>query len=176
MPSLPLLPNEDALVASAQRGSLDAFTTLYEHFLPMVYNRVRYIVPEEDVEDVTQDIFIAAIRSLKSFRGESRFGTWLRTITNRRIAEYYRRKRKPDEPLNENLRAPHDPAAFEEAFLLRQAFRKLPQNYREVLLLRIAESMPFKEIATLQGVHLEAAKSLFRRALAALYKQVSRHG
>ncbi len=176
MPYFSYLPNEKELVACAQQGTLEAFTELYEFYLPIVYNRVRYVVPDEDVEDVTQDIFIAAMRSLKSFRGEARFGVWLRTITNRQIAEYYRRKRPPDVPLMENQLAPHDPASSEESFLLRQAFRKLPQKYREILLFRFAEAMPFQEIARLQGCSLEATKSLFRRAVAALHKQVSRHG
>lgn len=175
MTSHPALANEVELVASAQQGALEAFSTLYEHYLPIVFNRVRCAVPEEDVEDVTQDIFIAAIRSLKGFRGEARFGTWLRTIANRQIAEYYRRRRQPDAPLNEWLRASHDQAASEEAIWLRQAFRKLPQRYREVLLLRFAEEMPFHEIALLQDCSLEATKSLFRRAVASLHKQVSRH-
>jgi RNA polymerase sigma-70 factor (ECF subfamily) len=176
MTSLQALANEQDLVASAQRGALDAFSALYEYYLPIVFNRVRCVVPEEDVEDVTQDVFIAAIRSLKSFRGEARFGTWLRTITNRQIAEYYRHRRRPDVPLSERLRAPHGQPASEEIIWLRQAFRKLPQRYREILLLRFAEEMPFHEIAQLQGYSLEAAKSLFRRAVAALEKQVSRHG
>ena len=58
----------------------------------------------------------------------------------------------------------------------RQAFRKLPQRYREILLLRFAEEMAFREIARLQGSGLEATKSLFRRAVAALDKQVNRRG
>jgi RNA polymerase sigma-70 factor (ECF subfamily) len=176
MTTLPILADEEGLIASAQRGALEAFSALYEHYLPIVFNRVRCVVPEDDVEDVTQDIFIAAIRSLKNFRGEARFGTWLRTITNRQIAEYYRRKHQPEVPLNDRLQAPHDQSASEEAIMLRQAFRKLPPRYREILLLRFAEEMPFQEIANLQGTGLEATKSLFRRAVAALYNQVNRRG
>jgi RNA polymerase sigma-70 factor (ECF subfamily) len=176
MTSFKTLPGEEELVKAAQRGALEAFTTLYEHYFPIVYKRVHYIVPEEDVEDVTQDIFIATIRSLKSFRGEARFGTWLRTITNRQIAEYYRRKRPLEVPLSEDLRAPHNPAVSDEFIQLRQALRKIPRAYREILLLRFAEDMPFQEIACLQGRGLEATKSFFRRAIAALYKQVNKHG
>jgi RNA polymerase sigma-70 factor (ECF subfamily) len=176
MTYIPPLSNEDELVTSAQRGALEAFSALYEHYLPIVYNRVRCTVPEEDAEDVTQDIFLSTIRSLKGFRGEARFGTWLRTITSRQIAEYYRHKHQPSVPLSETLQAPHDPAVSDEAIQLRQAFRKLSQKHREILLLRFADAMPFHEIARLQGSSLEATKSLFRRAVAALHKQVSRHG
>lgn len=154
---------------------MEAFSALYEYYLPIVFNRVRCTIPEEDVEDVTQDVFIAVLRSLKGFRGEARFGTWLRTITNRQIAEYYRHRRPAAVPLNDRLKAPPDPVASEDAIMLRQAFRKLSRAYREILLLRFAEQMPFHEIATMQGCSLEAAKSLFRRAVTALHKQVRRH-
>lgn len=169
------LPNEDELVQSAQRGALEAFTTLYEHYFPIVYKRVCYIIPVDDVEDVTQEIFIAAMRSLKSYRGEARFGAWLRTITNRQIAGYYRSKHKPEVPLTENIHASHEAVASDESIMLKQALRKLPRNYREILLLRFAENMPFQEIARLQGRSLEATKSIFRRAIGALQKQVQPH-
>jgi RNA polymerase sigma-70 factor, ECF subfamily len=169
----PTLPSDSELVQSAQHGKLEAFTMLYERYLPMVNNRVRYVVPPEDVEDVTQEVFISAIRSIKSFRGEAKFGTWLRTLTIRQVADYYRRRKRPTTPLDENLHAPHDPASTDEAILLRQAFKKLPEQYREILLLRFAEDMPFNEIACLQGRNIESVKSLFRRAVAALQKQVT---
>jgi RNA polymerase sigma-70 factor (ECF subfamily) len=171
----PTLPEEVELIKTAQQGSLEAFNALYEHYLPFVFNRVRYLVPEEDVEDVTQEVFIAALRSLKGFRGEARFGTWLRTLTTRQIAEYYRRRKRPGVPLDEQTRAPQDPAATDEALILRQAFCRLPQKYREILLLRFAENMPFQEIATRQQRTLEATKSLFRRAVLALNKLVGNH-
>ena len=175
MTPLQTLPSDTELVQSAQDGKLEAFTMLYERYLPMVCNRVRYSVPPEDVEDVSQEVFICAIRSIKSFRGEAKFGTWLRTLTIRQIAEYYRRRKRPTVPLDENFHAPHDPGGTDEAILLRQAFRKLPEPYREILLLRFAEEMPFNEIAILQRRNIESVKSHFRRAVAALQKQVTSH-
>ncbi len=169
------LPNEEELVQAAQRGVLGAFTTLYEYYFPIVYKRVCYIVPEEDVEDVTQEIFIAAIRSLKGFRGDAKFGTWLRTITSRQIAGYYRSRRQPEVPISENMHAVQGTVTSDETIVLKQALRMLPKPYREILLLRFAENMPFHEIARLQGRSLESTKSFFRRAVAALQKQVDKH-
>ncbi|HTX91946.1 MAG TPA: sigma-70 family RNA polymerase sigma factor [Anaerolineales bacterium] len=173
MTSHPSFADENDLIEAAQQGKLEAFTVLYERYLPAVFNRVRYLVPEEDVEDVTQDVFIAALRSLRGFRGTAQFSTWLRTITNRQIADYYRRRHLPESALDERLRAPHDPVAADEVFIIRQAFRRLPQKYQEILLLRFAEGLHFDEIARLQGRTLEATKSFFRRAVAALHKQVT---
>ena len=94
---------DSALVRLAQQGNRDAFSGLYERYLPMVYKRVRYAVPERDVEDVTQDIFMAVLRSLKGFKGDALFSTWLRTLTKRRIADYYRRKNPAEHELDVDL-------------------------------------------------------------------------
>jgi RNA polymerase sigma-70 factor (ECF subfamily) len=175
--------SDEKLVQSAQQGILEAFNTLYERYLPAVYNRVCYIVPEQDAEDVTQEIFIAMMKSLKSFRGESRFSTWLRTLTNRQIADYYRRrspmeahsKLEEDSHLNPNASySTTNPGtgSMDEMIMVRQAMQKLPENYREIILLRFADGLQFNEIAEQQGQSLEATKSLFRRAILALNKQL----
>jgi RNA polymerase sigma-70 factor, ECF subfamily len=176
--------NEDDLIGLAQEGRLDAFSRLYERYLPIVYNRVRYVVPVADVEDVTQEVFIALLKSLDSFRGQSQFTTWLRTLTNRRVADYYRHRNRSgqstiDADLSEitptvggNLTLPSQTAASDDAIILRQALHALPEHYREVLLLRFAEDMKFCEIARCRGQSLEATKSLFRRAIAALRHQL----
>lgn len=189
MPALHLSSDEN-LVGLAQQGNLEAFTILYERYLPCVFNRVRFTIPECDIEDVTQEIFIAVMRSLHGFRGEARFGTWLHTITRRQIAEYYRRRTPADNPVEIDRREEDDDmdeyprirveahnGALDDRIVLRQALRKLPENYQEVLLLRFAEGLQFNEIAKAQGVSLEATKSLFRRAVASLQRTLEEeHG
>ena len=166
--------SDEVLIQQHKNGNSDAFNALYQRYFSKVYNRVRYVVPQEDVEDVTQDIFIAAFQSLSTFRGESQFGTWLRTLTNHKVAEYYRkrgRKREaPQAPLHEAAgRSEGNTASdMEEQIAMRNALRELPDQYREILILRFAEDLQFNEIAELTGQSLEASKSLFRRAVAAL--------
>ncbi len=165
---------------AAQQGALEAFSTLYERYLPMVYRRVMFSVPEADVEDVTQEIFIAVIRSLKNFRGESRFNTWLWTITSRQIVDYYRREypteARQDSEItdDDHLEAASlfqtDSSQLDEKMMLRHAFEVLQPQYREILLLRFADGLKFQEIAAQQGQSLEATKSMFRRAVSALQK------
>lgn len=166
--------SDEVLIQQHKDGSRDAFDQLYERHLPSVYKRVRYVVPENDVEDVTQEIFIAVLKSLPSFRGDSQFRTWLRTLTNHKVAEFYRKRTRKQEP----LLAPLSEASgrmegatskvLEERIFIQNALNKLPENYREIILLRFAEDMQFNEIAELTHQNLEASKSLFRRAIAAL--------
>lgn len=174
-------PSDKELVQLAQQGDFSAFSSLYERHFSSVHNRVRYLIPEQDVEDVTQEVFVAVIRSLKNFRFESQFSTWLRTITNRNIADYYRKRERSKEHLNLNLdkldlHQARTPVAsrkrVDENILLCQGLLALPEHYREIILLRFAEGLRFHEIAKVRGQSLEATKSLFRRALSSLRKQL----
>ncbi len=166
--------SDELLIQNFKDGNSDAFDALYQRHLASVYNRVRYVVPEADVEDVTQEVFLAAVKSLASFRGEAQFGTWLRTLTNHKVAEYYRKRNRkqeaPQVPLFEAAGRSEDNAlrVMEERIALRNALNRVPVQYREVILLRFAEGLQFNEIAELTGQSLEAAKSLFRRAMSAL--------
>ena len=166
--------NDELLVRQFKDGNSSAFNELYQRHISRVYRRVRFVVPDSDVEDVTQEVFLAALKSLPSFRGEAQFGTWLRTLTNHKVAEYYRKRNRkqaaPQTPLFEAQDRSDENTAtlMEERIALRKALRQIPDQYREVILLRFAEGLQFNEISTLTGQTLEATKSLFRRAISAL--------
>ncbi len=174
--SSPIPPDasDEILIQHFKAGRVEAFDLLYYRHLPNVYKRVRYVVPENDVEDVTQEIFIAALKSITSFRGDSKFGTWLRTLTNHKVAEFYRKRTRKQEPPLASLSeasgatAGNTSMAMDERISFHRALQALPENYREVILLRFAEDMQFNEIAEFTNQNLEATKSLFRRAIAAL--------
>jgi len=166
--------SDEVLVRRFKDGDAEAFDQLYHRHLPNVYKRVRYVVPENDIEDVTQEVFIAALKSLSSFRGDSQFGTWLRTLTNHKVAEYYRKRTRKQEPKIAPLSEASGRTegftsrAMEERIYIQRALLKLPENYQEIILLRFAEDLQFNEIAEILDQNLEATKSLFRRAIAAL--------
>jgi RNA polymerase sigma-70 factor (ECF subfamily) len=175
--------NDEELVQLIQKDDQEAFNLLYERYLSKVYQRVWYVVPNQDVEDVTQEVFLAAMKSIKTFRGDSKFSTWLRTLTNRQVADYYRRREREGKELDmelENIEVKAtsriggrlSATSVDDMMMLRQALSRLPEHYRDILLLRFADGMKFNEIADLQGTHLEATKSLFRRAIGELRKQL----
>lgn len=169
--------SDEELVVLAKQGNQEAFTLLYRRYFDAVYKRVSYAVPEIDVQDVTQEIFIALLRSLKGFEGRALFRTWFRTLTTRQIAEYYRNKHRKgaDVPLqsDESMDIPDNSYQdVEGQILVRKALSELPAQYREIILMRFAEDLPFNEIAKLNHSHPEAAKSLFRRAISALNQKL----
>ncbi len=172
-PRIPLSQDiaEHELIRLAKEGSLDAFNLLYERYLPVVYKRVWYTVPGQDVEDVVQEVFIAVVRSLRSFRGDAKFTTWLRSLVNRQVADYYRRRsRNPmdTEDASQEIEPATGMPMDDSQIILQQALLTLPDAYREVIVLRFAEGLKFQDIARQQGKSLEAVKSLFRRAMEAL--------
>ena len=136
--------SDNLLIQKYKEGTKEAFDVLYHRHLPRVYKRVRYVVPENDVEDVTQEIFIAALKSLSSFRGDAQFGTWLRTLTNHKVAEFYRKRSRKQEPklapLSDALAEVTGGTSqtLEERIFLQRALQNLPENYREIILLRFA--------------------------------------
>lgn len=172
--------SDEELVHFAKMGKQDAFATLYERFLPAVYARVRFKVPETDVEDVTQEVFIAILKSLQGFRGQSKFSTWIRTITNRKIVDYHRARvvaatdssdyehaKFGEQSNHDELLERHD-----DLSIIQSALSELPQNYQDILLMRFVDELPFNEIARQNGQSIEATKSLFRRSIAALSEKM----
>ena len=173
--------SDEFLIQQFKDGNEDAFDLLYFRHLPVVYKRVCWLIPAEDVEDVTQEIFIAASESLPSFRGESQFGTWLRTLTNHKIAEFYRKRNRKQEPLQVAITEASGQSDgntsknIEDRITIQRALSALPDNYREIILLRLAEDMSFHEIAKILEHNLEATKSLFRRAISALRNKLGEY-
>jgi RNA polymerase sigma-70 factor (ECF subfamily) len=172
---------DEFLIQQFKDGNMDAFDALYRRHLPIVYNWVRFLIPLDDVEDVTQEVFIAVYKSLSRFRGQSQFRTWLRTLANRKIAEYYRlrsRKKEPPQttPLDTISQSEGSSSKrMEDHIALQKALLELPENYREVILMRFLEDLQFNEIAEIKGHHLEAIKSLYRRACVALRELLDRY-
>jgi RNA polymerase sigma-70 factor (ECF subfamily) len=177
MTSLPNVSDE-YLIQQFVHGDLLAFDSLYNRHVKAVYNRVRYVIPETDVEDVTQEVFLAALCSLPAFRGEAQFSTWLRTLANNKVAEYYRRRSRKKETMQVDLvhaersSDQSSTSSLEDRIALYSALNQLPKQYCEVIILRFAEGMQFNEIAKLLKKNPEAIKSLFRRAISALREKM----
>jgi len=175
------IPSDEELVRSAQSGKQDAFVLLYERYFPTTYAWVRFKVPEFDVEDVTQEVFIAVLKSLGSFKGQSKFSTWIWTVTRHKIADYYRSHKlisigqnEYEELTDRNLsnHAESVENRQDDLVTIQRALCQLPKNYQDILLMRFVDDMSFSEIACQNGQSLDATKSLFRRSVAALARKM----
>ncbi len=181
--------SDEHLIRHFKGGKKEAFDLLYYRHLPKVYKRVRYVVPENDVEDVTQEIFIATLNSLSSFRGDAKFSTWLYRITHFHCLDILkssvRKKTESWEALVENKGEkaesllPQNPPRHsweqsENLELLTNVLSHLPEKSRTVIILREIQSLSYEEIASTLTCTLDAVKSRLRRARQEL-AEVSRH-
>jgi RNA polymerase sigma-70 factor, ECF subfamily len=143
--------SEDAqLVAAARNGDRAAFGRLYERHARMIHGVLLAHVPYSDVDDLVQDVFLAAFRKLSSLREPAAFAGWLLIIARNRANDFHRRSRAPDELLKDipDSRGKGD----REAHAALEAIRSLPETYRETLILRLVEGMTGQEIAARTGL------------------------
>lgn len=170
---------DGALVAAWRAGDKAAFDELVRPHAPRLLSVARQIVGPDAAEDALQEAMIDAYQGLDRFAGHSAIGTWLYRITvNRCLAE--RRKRRPEipdaEPLDlvESSRsAPvNDPEAVAarrmEAETVRELLARLPEPYRNVLLLHDGQGLSAAQVANELGIPLGTAKSHIRRSRLAL--------
>jgi RNA polymerase sigma-70 factor (ECF subfamily) len=151
------LQGDDFLVNAARSGDRAAFGRLYDRFARMVHGILLSRVPPREVDDLVQEVFLSALRQLHALRDITRFGAWLAEITRNRANDYFRRAipdEKITEPMDENQAESRskDHAAEQEAAMILEIVRTLPEAYREPLILRLVEGMTGPEIAARTGL------------------------
>jgi RNA polymerase sigma-70 factor (ECF subfamily) len=167
---------EESLVRRAQQNDQEAFAQLYEAYFDKIY---RYLVlrigNEMEAEDMTQQVFLNALRSLSSFRWKGApFSAWLYRIAHNQAVDHLRKqKKRASVPLDESLTSSADnpPAATERKMdveeLLRAAER-LTEAQREVISLRFSSELSIAQVAKVMGKSQGAVKALQHSAIVAL--------
>ena len=172
-----------AAVRAAQRDP-SAFAVLYRRYLDAVYSYAFYQLGDHhDAEDATARTFMAALRAIGSFRNEgASFRAWLFRIAHNTVANAHRtRARKRTEPMdampNEPPAPDADPAGValraEEARRIRAAVAGLPDDRRQVVLLRFADGLSAREIGDVLDRSEGAVRVLLHRALKDLAGQLN---
>ena len=173
----------DQLVESAQDGDHPAFEELVRRTHADTFALARRLVSDEDdARDVVQETYLRAFRSIKKFRGDAQFTTWLYRITaNCASTHLGRRRRHRHDELDKEVAVPdlhpdHDPALVADASLLRDrlesAIAELPPRLRAVVVLRDIYDLNHAEIADELGISESAAKVRLHRARRKLRTQV----
>lgn len=159
---------DEPLVSAARDGDRAAFGQLYDRYARMVHGILLARVPPHEVNDLVQEVFLAALRQLHALRDVSRFGAWLGSITRNRANDYFRKsipENNLTEPVEEEQaesRTTNDAAEREAASILA-IVRSLPEAYREPLILRLVEGMTGPEIAARTGLtHGSVRVNLYR--------------
>ncbi len=131
-----------------------------------------------EVDDVVQDVFMAALTNLKRFRGDAQIGTWLTSITVNICRKRRRRQKVVDRFLGwargkaeqSSVNATPDSSPRMEA--VRQAVMILPDKYREVIVLHYLAEMPVDQICSVLGMQKNAVEVRLSRARRMLREQI----
>lgn len=166
--------SDDArLVRRAQAGDGDAFGALYARYARVVHGLLLARVRRADVDDLVQDVFLAAWRRLDGLRDAAAFGGWLSAIARNRATDHQRRA--PDGvELPDDLASPPAAASRNEALAVLDAIRSLPDAYRETLVLRLVEGMTGPEIAERTGLTPASVRVNLHRGMKLLREKLDR--
>ncbi len=175
------MQNEESLVRRAQQHDQDAFAQLYEEYFDKIYRYIAFKIGNKtEAEDMTQQVFLNAIKSISSFRWRGiPFSAWLFRIAHNQVVDYLRKKAKHattslDEVLVSNGNNPQLVAEQNldiERLLL--ATKQLTQAQREVISLRFASELSIAQVARVMGKNQGAIKALQHSAIVALRKTLS---
>lgn len=167
------------LVERAKRGDHQAFGHLVDEYQDKIYSYVsRMLGDPHEAEDVTQEAFVRAFRSLPKFRGASSFHTWLYRIASNLAIDVVRRRKRSDissvsldEPLEsddgeyereiaDEVGGPEAVSSTRETQVaVRRAIMDLPEKLRQVMVLYELQGETYEDIAEILGVPLGTVKS-----------------
>jgi RNA polymerase sigma-70 factor (ECF subfamily) len=138
-----------ATIRAVAAGDAEAFARLHAGYVRMVHAILLGRVPRRDVDDLVQDVFLTVFTRIGELRDPAACGGWIATIARNRATDHLRRSHDQEE-LPEEL--PGGDPIEAETFAVLDVIRKLPEAYRETLLMRLVEGMSGAEIAKRSGL------------------------
>lgn len=184
--------NQPELIVQLQQGDESAFTKLVEEYQDMVYNTALGIVQNaDDADDITQEVFIQVYQSVSSFKGDSKFSTWLYRITLGKALDHEKKKKRKkrfgfvqglfgngEEEQVHAVEFDHPGVQMEKkerANELFLALKQIPDNQRIAFTLHKLEGQSYQEVAEIMNTTLYAVESLMGRAKANLKKELGKY-
>ncbi len=177
--------SDESLVARFQKGERAAFATLVRRHQGALYHfAFRQLRNGPAAEDVVQETFVRVVQNVADFKNEARFTTWVYTITRNLCIDQLRKRAHRKHPSLDEPRGDEgdgrtlgelvadkksdterSAGSAEMKEHIARAVAKLPDDQREVFLMREVANLPFKEIAEITGVPENTVKSRMRYAL-----------
>ena len=178
---------DNELIGLVLQGNTALYAELVERYRNFVFTIVlRYINSREDAEEVAQDIFVKAYRSLADFKGASKFSTWLYTITTTTCITFLRKKKLEVHSLdNEKVFAAADNIdggmsanqveQKNRAAMVNEAIKMLSPDDAQVITLFYKGEQTLEEIAQILGKETNAVKVQLHRARTRLKEKLMKH-
>lgn len=186
------------LITRFNDGDAKAFEVLLGRYQRPIYNFIfRSVRHKDHADELLQEVFLRVIQRSKDFKGQSKFSTWLYTIARNLCIDHsrkmsFRRHKSLDSPMRSSKSGDEGPSLLDrtagkeqgadrELIAARvtrevaQAVEALPEEQREVFLMRQLQGMPFKDIADIVGVPENTVKSRMRYALERLQEALAEY-
>ena len=180
-------PEDIDIIARVLNGDHNAYSALVERYQNYVFTiSLRYVKAREDAEEVSQDIFIKAYRSLADFRGTAKFSTWLYTVVNTTCITFLRKKRLEVQSLDnekvfemaENKDSGFNANQVEQKSrvgMVNQAIGLLNPDDAEIITLFYKNEQSLEEIGQILGLEPNTAKVRLHRARTRLKEKMEKH-
>jgi RNA polymerase sigma-70 factor (ECF subfamily) len=182
--------NDEEIILLYKNGDREAFRVLINRYTSPLYNFTARLTNRNDAPDIVQEIFIKAWKNIGHFDSlKASFKTWIFTIAKNATTDFLRKKKsllfsdmeKDSEDINsfaenipdEGLLPDRVLQKLQDSQFLDKVLKKLPPNYREVLLFHYQEEMTFEEIGKILDKPLNTVKSQHHRAILELRKIIS---
>jgi RNA polymerase sigma-70 factor (ECF subfamily) len=178
-------PTDMEIIQQVLQGQQSSFAVLVERYQNFVFTIVlRYVKSREDAEEVSQDVFVKAYRSLADFKGASKFSTWLYTVATTTCLTYLRKNRLEVQSLdNEKVFAVADNIdsgasanqieGKNRAVMVNEAIKLLSPDDAQVITLFYKGEQTLDEIAQIMGKEVNAVKVQLHRARARLKEKMN---
>jgi len=168
---------EEEIIRQVLQGNVQAFAHLVQQYQNYVFTLVqRYVPGREEAEEIAQDVFVKAYRSLADFRGQCKFSTWLYTIVNTTCISALRKKKAPTLLMDEEKMifvadqshsADNNHKRLEirsERKIIQSAIAQLPPTDAQIITLFYLHEQSLAEVATILGLTTNHVKVRLHRA------------
>jgi RNA polymerase sigma-70 factor (ECF subfamily) len=173
--------DERILIQAIKAGNYRRFERLISAYQKPLYIFIwRMVRDEDDAKDICQDTFFKAYTKIKSFKGKSKFSSWLFQIGYRKALDFLAKKKRQRATLDK-MEEKSQGSGSEREFEVKQAdsaimsiIDDLQENHRIALHLFYKEEMTYKEIASVMKVPINTVKSLIYRGKEIVREKMSR--
>jgi RNA polymerase sigma-70 factor (ECF subfamily) len=154
-----VLTDDRKVIERVLKGDKEAFNLLIRRWEKPIYSFiVRMIGDRDEGMDICQDCFMKAYRELRTLKDPDRFSAWLYRIAHNACLSRLRKNYgKTWVELDPDAESPHVPA--ENRLAVEKALRQLPEDQREVVILKIFQGLKFGEISAIQDAPVSTVKS-----------------